>query len=571
MRRISISGLLFLTCFLIGGMPAMGAPQAEGKRIALIIGNNSYSISPLTNAVNDARAVDKALREAGFQTILRENATMVTMQEALGEFLRQLGPDDTALFFYAGHGIQIENENFLVPVDFEQASSVIQAKLRCFSMVQALEELKRRSPKRSIVILDACRSNPVAKDNGLESGLAQPQNGGKETYIAFSTGPGQVAADNPNGRNSWFSEALADLIGQSGLQIDEVFTKVSAQVSKETEGRQTPWKQGNLSTPFYFHPPQNANSGDDPTVAEKRMEEAKRREQREDWPKAIDLVNQVLLSKPGGRLESLAAAKLPYLIAQRDAEARYEEGKFAVAAALYDKTLELDPFSIESAFRGVNSYLLDDRMGDALRLLQSVRVRGTTESIQKANAMLKELAPVFPEAAKQLQAGIPDPPPVEQLFHGMSFGIPDFDAGRRYQQSSPVDITRWVRDLSTAFPPPPAVVPVTAAAVAQEQASQITNAIFHVEVVPTAATRDLVIRRVADAKPPSEFGIVQFEGAPGEVPVYFNGQVFAQRVPARLQIPVGQYEIRTVRDGQTLDQQTVNVTVNGTNTVAVKR
>ncbi len=87
----------------------------------MIIGNNSYSISPLQNAVNDARVMDKALRDAGFKTILRENAPKAAMEEAVAEFVQQLGPDDTALFFYAGHGIQIENENFLVPVDFEAA------------------------------------------------------------------------------------------------------------------------------------------------------------------------------------------------------------------------------------------------------------------------------------------------------------------------------------------------------------------------------------------------------------------------------------------------------------------
>src|SRR5271157_2377328 len=138
------SALLFLAA----------AHAQEGKRVALIIGNNSYSMAPLKNAVNDARAMDQALRNAGFRTILRENATKTALEEAAAEFLQQLGPDDTALFFYAGHGVQIENENFLVPVDFAAANSVIQAKFRCFSIAQLLDGLKNR-PKRTIVILDA--------------------------------------------------------------------------------------------------------------------------------------------------------------------------------------------------------------------------------------------------------------------------------------------------------------------------------------------------------------------------------------------------------------------------------
>src|SRR5215469_10628277 len=236
MRRIisvSLNAVLTLI-FLMVLAPAAGHAQ-EGKRIALVVGNNTYALSPLRNAVNDARVMDQALRNAGFRTILRENVTKTALEEAVAEFLQQLGPDDTALFYYAGHGVQIENENFLIPVDFAAANSVIQAKFRCFSMAQLLEALKNR-PKRTIIILDACRTNPVAQSQSLEAGLAQPQNAGKGTYIAYSTQPGKVAADNPDGRNSWFTEALADQIAQRGLDLDEIFTRVRSRVLSETDG-----------------------------------------------------------------------------------------------------------------------------------------------------------------------------------------------------------------------------------------------------------------------------------------------------------------------------------------------
>jgi tetratricopeptide (TPR) repeat protein len=557
--------LLFLVCLI----PAAASAQEEGKRIALIFGNNAYSVSPLQNAVNDARAIEKALRDAGFKTILRENANKTAMEEATAEFLQQLGPDDTALFFYAGHGIQIENENFLVPVDFEPASSVIQAKFRCFSMALLFDALKNR-PKRSIVILDACRSNPMAKENALESGLAQPQNVGKETYIAFSTGPRQVAADNPNGRNSWFSEALADMIAQPALTIEEVMTRVRARVTNETEGRQTPWSQSSLTTKFYFHAPLNANAENDPTMAEKWMEEARRREQREEWDQAIDLVNRVLQRKPGGTLEELAAADLPYMVARRDAQKRYDASDFSAAAELFNKALDLDPFSIEAAFRGVDSYLLNDGLPEAVRLLHAIRVRGTSAAIEKANTMLKELAPVFPEAGQELNAGVPDPPPIEQLFRGLHFGVPDFDAGRRYLQSSPVELSRQTKELGAAFPPPATVVAVTPDAVAEEHNPLAADNGFRVEVIPTAATRDLAIRRVADSGQPQEFGFVKLVGAEAQVPVIFNGKAIAQQLPVNLQLPIGQYEIRLIREGQITAQQTVDVTANGVNVITVK-
>src|SRR5215471_1558669 len=131
---IAVSGLMLLS----------GALQAQepGKRVALIFGNDAYQISPLKNAVNDARAMDTALRGANFRTILVENAKQSDMQTKLGEFLDMLGPDDTALFFYAGHGVQIANENFLVPVDFVPGNSLASAKLSTISVALIFEELK---------------------------------------------------------------------------------------------------------------------------------------------------------------------------------------------------------------------------------------------------------------------------------------------------------------------------------------------------------------------------------------------------------------------------------------------
>jgi tetratricopeptide (TPR) repeat protein len=547
--------------------PCVGRAQ-EGKRFALVVGNNTYPMAPLRNAVNDARIMDKALRNAGFRTILVENATYSALEEGTAQFLQQLGPDDTALFFYAGHGVQIENENFLVPVDFAAASSVIQAKHRCFSMAQFLDELKNR-PKRSIVILDACRSNPVAQSQALEAGLAQPQNAGKETYIAFSTGPGQVAADNPNGRDSWFSEALADLMGQQALTLEDVFTRVRSRVSSETGGKQTPWSTSNLTSRFYFFPPANADSEVDPAMAEKWMGEARLREQREDWAEAIRLVEQVLQKKPGGTLQAMAASKLPYLKARSQAQASYEASDFAAAAGLDGQALKLDPFALDAAFQGVNGYLLADRLPDAVRLLQQIRVRGTTASLERADGMLKALAPVEPEAGKALQAGVPQPPPVEEVLSGTLFRVPDFDAGARYLLSTPVDLTRWSKEVTAALtppapppPPPDAAQPIAALSEAELKVAQ---AFLHVEIVPSEDARDIAIRRIggadgAAASAAAASGFVQLDGPQAQTPVLMNGMALARQVPARVPLPVGKYEIRIVDGGKIINRETVEVT-----------
>ena len=439
---------------LAAAIPAVHA-QEGGKRVALIIGNDAYSISPLKNAVNDARAIDAALRASNFRTILVENAKKADMDTKIGEFLDLLGPDDTALFFYAGHGVQIANENFLVPVDFVPGNSIASAKFSCMSVALILEELKSKRARKNIVILDACRSNPVAEKYSLEAGLAQPQNSGKETFIAFSTGPGQVAADNPDGRNSWFTEALAEYVAQPSLtiEINEVFNKVKKRVSDATEGRQTPWTTSNM-TGFYFHPPLNQDTENDPTLAEKWFDDAKRREQREDWAEAIDLINQILKKKPGGTLEEAARGQLPYLTARKEAQEKFDAGDYAAAAGLYEQAVKRDPFAIDAAFQGVNSYLLTDRVSEAIGLLKTIRVHGTSAATKRANAFLQELSAVSKEAGTELQAGIPQPPPIEEIFSGGHFGVPDWDAGARHLQTAPVDLSKWTKDLNLAEPAP---------------------------------------------------------------------------------------------------------------------
>jgi len=493
--------LLCLTSF-VAVLTVEASPQEEGKRVALIIGNDNYKISQLKNAVNDARAMDKALQAAGFKTILVENAKRADMDRTMGQFLEMLGPDDTALFFYAGHGVQIENENFLVPVDFEAGDSLSTAKFSCFSLAQIYDELARRRAKRRIVILDACRSNPVANKYSLEAGLARPQRDDlKESFIAYSTGPGQVAADNPDGRNSWFTEGLSGMIGQASLTLDEVFNRVKRQVSEETNGKQTPWISSTMTSSFYFHAPLKSAGETDLSLTAKRMDDARRFEQAEDWDRAIELVSQVLAKKPGGLLEESAKNKLPYLKAHQDAQARYDAADFAGAADAYNAAMQLDPFALHTAFEGVNSYLLADRIGDAVKLLQAVRVRGTSDAIQKANAMLKELAAVSPEAATELKARIPQPPPIEEVFRGTRFGIPDWEAGARDLRAANIDTARWSKELlesaaksAAAVPAPPAEPKAPDNAPAE---NPIALAFLHVEVSSTASTRDLVIRKVS--------------------------------------------------------------------------
>jgi tetratricopeptide (TPR) repeat protein len=495
---------LMLAGWMIAASVVAANAQEEGRKFALIIGNDSYQISPLKNAVSDARAIDRALQAAGFKTELLENAKKPDMDREVGKFLDKLGPDDTALFFYAGHGVQIENENFLVPVDFEPGDSLSSAKFSCFSLAQIYDELARHRVKRRVVILDACRSNPLANKYSLEAGLARPQRDDlKESFIAYSTGPGQVATDNPDGKNSWFTESLSTLIATPGLSLDEIFNRVKRQVSEETAGKQTPWVSSTLTSSFYFIPLSKQDPDAEFTLSAKRLEDARRHEQAEEWDEAIDLIDQILAKKPGGLIEETAKAKRPYLVARRDARAKFEANDFAAAAAIYGDALKLDPFAIQAAQQGANSYLLADRLPDAVALLEAVRVRGTTEATQKASAMLQELVAVYPQARTLLSAGVPPPPPIEEVFGGTKFGMPDWDAGERQMKASSIDLGRLLKDVSDAgsvITAPAPVATATGSAVPAQAAAApaptpVDLAVFHVEIVSSSGSRDLVIRK----------------------------------------------------------------------------
>jgi hypothetical protein len=148
-----------------------------------------------------------------------------------------------------------------------------------------------------------------------------------------------VATDNQEGHNSWFTEALGDYISQPALTIElnEVFTRVKKRVSDATEGKQTPWVISSLTSSFYFNQPSNAETENDPTLTEKWLDDARRREQREDWSEAIGLINRILNKKPGGTLEEAARNRLPYLQARGDAQTRFDVGDYPAAAALYEQ------------------------------------------------------------------------------------------------------------------------------------------------------------------------------------------------------------------------------------------
>lgn len=236
-------------------LPRPQAALRSERRFALIVGNAAYQISPLDNPVNDATDVDAGLKRAGFQTTLLRNATLAQMREATRRFADQLTTADVALIYFAGHGIESRGRNYMVPVnaDLKFEHELLDQAFDANQWLEMLEGIRSANADRvNIVILDACRNNNLIGARSLSRGLGR-LDAPSGTFLAYSTGPGKVAADGPRGqRNSPFTKHLLQAMQQPNLPIEEVFKEVRRNVSRETAGAQVPWESTSLTGFFSF-------------------------------------------------------------------------------------------------------------------------------------------------------------------------------------------------------------------------------------------------------------------------------------------------------------------------------
>lgn len=223
-------------------------------RLALIIGNASYKLSPLSNPVNDARLMDNVLKEAGFTTIKAENASIREMRRLVRDFGDKLkATGGVGLFYFAGHGVQVRGENFLVSTDSEILNEDEVAD-DSVNVNVILDKMQSAGNRMNLIILDACRNNPFAsKSRSSASGLATI-NAPSGSLVAYATAPGSVASDG-KGQNGLYTEYLAKAMQQTGLPVEEVFKQVRSAVRKASNLRQTPWENTALEGQFFFKPP----------------------------------------------------------------------------------------------------------------------------------------------------------------------------------------------------------------------------------------------------------------------------------------------------------------------------
>ncbi|WP_024588046.1 caspase family protein [Aliihoeflea sp. 2WW] len=221
---------------------------------ALVIGNANYiKGSVLKNPANDAVDIAAKLKSYGFHTIETKDATHKEMDKSLKEFKKLLEDNEVGLFFFAGHGMQIDGRNYLLATDTDNADET-EAKHSSLALDKVIEVMEKSPASTKIIILDACRDNPwerawnrTAATRGLASVYAP-----KGTIIGFATSPGELASDG-KGRNGTYTAALLQHIDEPDCTIETMFKQVRNTVAAETRGKQTSWEHTSLSGNFFFN------------------------------------------------------------------------------------------------------------------------------------------------------------------------------------------------------------------------------------------------------------------------------------------------------------------------------
>lgn len=241
-----------------GGVETQWLAQTQQPKTALVIGNSAYPEGALANPDNDATDIARALESLGFAVTLRLDLDLRGMEDAINAFSQQLSQGGVGLFYYAGHGVQVEGENYLIPINAMLAHEN-DVRYETLPLGKVLNAMEDSESQVNIVIIDACRSNPFSRQwssssRGIaaERGLAftVPPEG---TIISFATDPGNASSDGA-GRNSPYTASLLQHITTEGADVATMFRQVRADVIAATDGMQHPWYQESLTGYFSFNP-----------------------------------------------------------------------------------------------------------------------------------------------------------------------------------------------------------------------------------------------------------------------------------------------------------------------------
>ena len=296
---------------LAGILPALRAAAPEGARVATVIGNDAYGTAPLANAVNDARAMAELLARAGFAVDVRTDTTAEALSAAARDFGQRIARPQVRLgfFYYAGHGVQVDWRNYLLPVD-ANVTSIEDLKRQCLDMGVVLDAMGRARERTFVVVLDACRDNPFGERwRPEQKGLSQ-FDAPVGSLIAFSTAPGSVASDGP-GRHGLYTESLVKELAVRGARIEDALKRVRLNVRLASKGAQIPWESTSLESDVFVLEPDTLLTAEQD---EKRFEAEYEHWKRIHLSTSVDDWAAFLREYPDGRMSEIAQMNVDRLL-----------------------------------------------------------------------------------------------------------------------------------------------------------------------------------------------------------------------------------------------------------------
>ena len=224
------------------------------SRVALIIGNSNYIVSPLRNTINDANDMALTLSSLGFETIKHINVNHIEMERSVRLFREKINNADVGLFYFSGHGCQVDGQNYLIPIGV-RIESEIDVKYKSLPVGYLLDQMEKAKNPMNIIILDACRNNPFKGFRSYNKGFTVID-APSGSFIAYATSPNSIAADGYI-RNGIYTKYLLNELKRKDLPIEQVFKRVRISVKNETNKKQIPWESSSLTADFYFNPSKN--------------------------------------------------------------------------------------------------------------------------------------------------------------------------------------------------------------------------------------------------------------------------------------------------------------------------
>lgn len=319
---MSLPSLTRRHCLGLSLLPALRDAEAqlpaEGDRLALVIGNAAYPESPLRNPGHDARAMASLLGRAGFGTELRTDTSRLQLLQAIDRFGQDIRDRRVrlAVFYYAGHGLQLDWRNHLVPVDarVRSAADVPRQTVELGELVRRLTAAQAQDANRTfLVILDACRDNPFADTYRPAAPGLVPFDAPVGCVLAYATAPGRVALDGDGGSNGLYTKHLLRELAVPEASIEDAFKRVRLNVRVESRGHQVPWEMASLEDPVFLFPQRR------PVLSEAELQRRlddelaawNRARQSADVTSLVAFIRQF----PSGNTSELAQARLNRLLA----------------------------------------------------------------------------------------------------------------------------------------------------------------------------------------------------------------------------------------------------------------